>query len=69
MKRQINHAQRLQLVELFFEFGNYGAKHSQRNHKFIQHLLVAGIDRRAFYRPTTECQQAVDKVLSQREAA
>jgi len=64
--------QRAQLERLWFYYGNYGPQTTPGNHSFIQRLIENGIDERPLYnkrtpksqRPTPECEEAVDKILS-----
>src|SRR5436853_2184325 len=60
------------LERLWFYYGNYGPKTTPGNHSFIQRLLENGIDERSLHTkrtpkseiPTSECEQAVEKILS-----
>jgi hypothetical protein len=52
------------LENLWFQFGNRGAKHTDGNHKFIQVLLEQGIDRRVLYNPTADCVKAVEAIIT-----
>ena len=72
---KLNKTQRKRLEDLWFVYGNRGAKHTWGNHRFIQELLQSGMDDREFlqrpnrlklkeYQPLTdECIAAVDRIL------
>ncbi len=45
-------------------YGNYGRKHSDSAHHFIQQFLEQGQDTRDFYRPPTEVIELVDAILN-----
>lgn len=59
--------QRKELERLWFIYGNHGPKMNYEDHGFIQHILERGRDprgkRKPYYRPTQECQAAVDAIL------
>ncbi len=65
--------QRRKLESLWFYYGNYGPKTTPGNHGFIQGLLEHGKDMRPLrlpgYKPTPECEAAVDAVLAKQEKA
>ena len=66
-------SQRERLERLWFVYGNYGPKTTPGNHSFIQGLLEHGKDMRPLrlpgYKPTAECEAAVDAVLAKQEKA
>lgn len=59
----LTETQQGKLEDLWFVFGNHGKKHSMPNHHFIQRFLDHGVDLRDFYKPSIECQKAVDTIL------
>ena len=63
--------QRRKLESLWFYYGNYGPKTTPGNHSFIQGFLEHGKDMRPLrlkgYKPTPECEAAVDAVLAKQE--
>jgi hypothetical protein len=63
--------QRRKLERLWFHYGNYGPQTTPGNHIFIQGLLEHGKDVRPLrlkgYKPTAECEAAVDAVLAKQE--
>ena len=63
--------QRRKLERLWFYYGNYGPETTPGNHSFIQGLLEHGKDMRPLrlkcYKPTAECEAAVDAVLAKQE--
>jgi hypothetical protein len=65
---QLTQAQRRQLEDLWFVYGNHGSKMNYEDQGFIQGLLEHGQDLRGkrlpFYRPTPECVAAVEKILA-----
>ncbi len=60
--------QRRQLERLWFHYGNYGPKTTPGNHSFIQGFLEHDKDMRPLrlksYKPTPDCEAAVDAVLA-----
>ena len=63
--------QRRKLERLWFHYGNYGPKTTPGNHGFIQGFLEHGKDMRPLrlpgYKPTLECEEAVDAALAKQE--
>lgn len=59
-------SQRGRLERLWFVYGNHGPKSTPGNHTFIQGFLEHGLDLRDMrgWRPTAECEAAVDAVLA-----
>lgn len=55
--------QQRQIRKLWFVYGNYGSRHSDDDHKFLQRLLDKDTDEREFYRPSKEVKRLVDAVL------
>ena len=59
--------QRCELERLWFIYGNHGPKMNYEDHGFIQHILELRRDvrdsKKPLYKPTLECQAAVDAVL------
>jgi len=55
--------QKKKLELLWFVYGNYGKKHSDGNHRFIQNLLEKGEDYRKLFKPSKEAKKAVDEIL------
>jgi len=60
---KLTEAQRAELENLWFVYGNRGPKTTPDNHGFIQGFLERDADERDFYKPTAECLAAVDAVL------
>lgn len=62
--------QRKELEKLWFIYGNHGPKMNYEDHGFIQHILEFGTDprgkRNPYYKPTQECQTAVDVILGKK---
>ncbi|KKM21871.1 hypothetical protein LCGC14_1266310 [marine sediment metagenome] len=56
--------QRDHLENLWFIYGNHGKKFTMSNHKFIQHFLEHGRDRRFFFKPDKELIELVDAILN-----
>lgn len=63
--RQLTQEQIKQLDKLWFIYGNYGPKHHDGGHRFIQVLLEHNEDARDWYGPSDECIDAVDAILAQ----
>jgi hypothetical protein len=67
-KVRITAKQRRKLERLWFIYGNGGPKMNYEDHGFIQYLLEQGRDARTakkpLYKPTPECEAAVDAVLA-----
>lgn len=63
MSIELNAAQKRDLENIWFVFGNYGRKHTPGNHRFIQYLL-AGFNYQKFYSPTPECVRAVEQIIN-----
>src|SRR3712207_1800561 len=65
--------QRQELENLWFIYGNHGPKTTPGNHGFIQGLIEHGMDFRPlknkYSDPTPECEEAVEKILTKREAS
>lgn len=61
---KLNDYQRERIDDLWFYYGNNGPKHSLSNHKYIQHLLHYGSDKRDFYKPDEELLKRVDDILA-----
>lgn len=59
--------QRRELEQLWFIYGNHGPKMNYEDHGFIQHILELRRDvrdsKKPLYKPTQECQAAVDAIL------
>jgi hypothetical protein len=55
--------QKRQVRKLWFLYGNYGDRHSDEGHKFLQRLLDASRDERRYYRPPKEVTELVDAIL------
>ncbi len=66
----LTNTQRRRLEDLWFIYGNHGAKMNYQDHGFIQGFLEHGQDLRGkrspFYQPTPECVAAVERVLSEK---
>ena len=62
----LTHTQRERLERLWFVYGNHGPKRTPGNHTFTQGFLEHGQDLRHLrgWRPTAECERAVDAVLA-----
>jgi hypothetical protein len=56
--------QRKEIESLWFLYGNYGANHSDRDHRFLQSLLESGRDLRALFKPSSKVVAEVDRILS-----
>lgn len=61
----LTESQRIQLNKIWFLYGNYGQKHTDGNHKFIQRLLDSNTYEFEFYKKTIskECKNIVDSIL------
>lgn len=55
--------QKRRLTRLWTIYGNYGRRHSNADHHFIQQFLEQGQDTRNFYQPSEECVERVDAIL------
>ena len=55
--------QREKLDDLWFIYGNYGSKHTMRNHKYIQAFLEHGRDLKEFYNPSTVLIRKVEEII------
>jgi hypothetical protein len=71
-KVKLTAKQRRELERLWFIYGNGGPKMNYEDHGFIQSLLEQSRDartaRRSLYKPTPECESAVDAVLAKNKA-
>lgn len=61
----MNKEAQIKLKKLWFVFGNYGPKHTDAGHKFIQKCLEGEAleDLKDFYKPSNEVVQAVESIL------
>lgn len=63
MKVQLNQQQRQDIRKLWMIYGNYGRRHSDAGHKFLQRLLDSNEDTRDYWRPGPELTGLVDAIL------
>lgn len=60
---KISKKQRKQIESLWLVYGNYGKRHSNANHRFLQSLLERGQDLRDLFKPSAEVVLKVDQIL------